>query len=108
MKKLGLLVGRERSFPDALIAEAKKRGMEAEYARFDLTRVDAPPQYDVLVDRISHDIVCYQPLLKVCALAGARIINNPFWRIADDKAFGTALVGKLGVPIPKTYVLPSK
>jgi hypothetical protein len=108
MKKLGLLVGRERSFPDALIAEARKRGMEAEYAKFDLTRVDAPPSYDVLVDRISHDITCYQPLLKVCALAGARIINNPFWRIADDKAFGTALVAKLGVPVPKTYVLPSK
>jgi hypothetical protein len=109
-KKIGLLVGRERSFPDALIAEVNRRGagVTAEYARFDLTRVETPPFYDVLIDRISHDVACYQPMLKVAALAGAHVINNPFWRIADDKAFGTALIAKLGVPVPKTVVLPSK
>lgn len=110
MKKVGILVGRERSFPDALIAEVKRRdvGVHAEYAMLDLSPVDAPMTYDVLVDRISHDVTCYQPMLKVAALAGSRVVNNPFWRIADDKAFGTALVAKLGVPVPKTYVLPSK
>ncbi len=109
-KKVGILVGRERSFPDALIAEVAKRdeGVVASYAELDVTRVDAPPDYDVLVDRISHDIACYQPMLKLAALAGTRMVNNPFWRIADDKAFGTALAAKLGVPVPKTYVLPSK
>lgn len=108
--RVGILVGRERSFPDALIAEVNRRdqGVVAEYAKIDLTRVDAPPAYDVLVDRISHDVACYQPVLKVAALAGTHVVNNPFWRIADDKAFGTALVAKLGVPVPKTYVLPSK
>jgi glutathione synthase/RimK-type ligase-like ATP-grasp enzyme len=111
MKKIGLLVGRERSFPDALIAEVARisgGAVLAEYASLDLTRVDDPPVYDVLVDRISHDIACYQPILKVCALRGAHVVNNPFWRIADDKAFGTALAARLGVPIPKTYILPSK
>jgi len=111
MKKIGLLVGRERSFPDAVIAEVQRIGageVIAEYASLDLTRVDDPPHYDVMVDRISHDIPCYQPILKLCALRGARVVNNPFWRIADDKAFGTALAQKLGVPVPKTYVLPSK
>jgi glutathione synthase/RimK-type ligase-like ATP-grasp enzyme len=109
-KKIGLLVGRERSFPDALIAEVARRdaGVVAEYAVLDLSRVDSASPYDVLVDRISHEIVCYQPMLKLMALGGARVVNNPFWRIADDKAFGTALVEKLGVPVPKTYVLPSK
>lgn len=109
-KKIGLLVGRERSFPDALIAEVARRdvGVAAEYAVLDLSRVDSATRYDVLVDRISHEIVCYQPMLKLAALGGARVVNNPFWRIADDKAFGTALVEKLGVPVPKTYVLPSK
>ncbi len=110
MKKIGLLVGRERSFPEALIAEVLRRGegVVAEYATLDLSRVESPAAYDVLVDRISHDVACYQPMLKVAALAGTRVVNNPFWRIADDKAFGTALVSKLGVPVPKTYVLPSK
>jgi hypothetical protein len=109
-KTVGLLVGRERSFPDALIAEIARRdaGVVATYARLDITHVTEPPAYDVLVDRISHDVPCYQPMLKLCALNGSRVVNNPFWRIADDKAFGTALAAKLGVPVPKTAVLPQK
>src|SRR6185295_20150888 len=66
------------------------------------------PPYDVLVDRISHEVTCYQPVLKLCALAGARVVNNPFWRIADDKFFNAALAARLGVAVPRTVVLPSK
>lgn len=110
MKRVGLLVGRERSFPDALVAEIARRdaGVSGEYVTLDLTRVDRPPPFEVLVDRISHDITCYQPILKLAALAGTHVVNNPFFRIADDKAFGTALAARLGVPVPRTYVLPSK
>ncbi len=109
-KRVGILVGRERSFPDALIEEVARRdeGVVAEYARVDITRIDAPPAYDVLVDRISHDIPAYQPVLKLAALAGTHVVNNPFWRIADDKLFNAALALRLGVAVPKTAVLPSK
>lgn len=108
--RVGLLVGRERSFPEALIEEIHRRGagVEASYAEIDATRIDRPPAYDVLVDRISHDVPCYQPVLKLALLHGTRVINNPFWRIADDKFFNTALAQKLGVAVPKTVVLPSK
>jgi glutathione synthase/RimK-type ligase-like ATP-grasp enzyme len=41
-------------------------------------------------------------------LAGARVVNNPFWRIADDKFFNTALAARLGVAVPRTVLLPSK
>lgn len=110
MKRVGLLVGRERTFPDALIAEVARRdcGVVAEYAKIEATRIDAPPAYDVLVDRISHDVTCYQPVLKLAALSGTRVINDPFWRIADDKFFDAALARKLGVAVPQTAVLPSK
>ena len=109
-KRVGLLVGRERSFPDALIAEVNRRnaGVEAVYAELEATRADQPLPYDVLLDRISHDVTCYQPVLKVASLHGTRVINNPFWRIADDKFFNVALAHKLGVKVPKTVVLPSK
>lgn len=108
--RVGILVGRERSFPDGLIAEVQRRdaGVVCEYAKLDIVRVDKPPTYDVLVDRISHDIACYQPMLKLALLNGTRVVNNPFWRIADDKFLNTALADKLGVAIPKTAVLPSK
>lgn len=109
-KRVGILVGRERSFPDALIAEVGKRGVgvEASYASLDITRIDRAPDYDVLVDRISHDIQCYQPILKLAAFAGTKVVNDPFWRIADDKFFNTALAARLGVGVPKTAALPSK
>ncbi len=110
MRRAGLLVGRERSFPDALIDEVNRRsaGVVCEYAEFDAPRADVAPPYDVLIDRISHEVTCYQPYLKLAALYGTRVINNPFWRIADDKFFNAGLASKLGVAVPKTILLPQK
>ncbi len=110
MLKVGLLVGQERSFPDALIKEVKARraGVAVEYAKLDGTRMAQPCPYRVIVDRISHDVVCYQPYLKNAALDGTLVINNPFWRIADDKFFGASLAHRMGIAVPKTVLLPSK
>lgn len=110
VKRVGLLVGRERSFPNALIEEVERRdeGVEVVYAKFDATRIDRPLPYEVLVDRISHEVTCYQPVLKYAALTGCHVVNNPFWRIADDKFFNAALADRLGVAVPKTASLPSK
>jgi len=110
MRRVGLLVGRERSFPEALIAEVNGRdaGVVCEYADFDAPRADVAPPYDVLVDRISHEVTCYQPYLKLALLYGTRVVNNPFWRIADDKFFNAGLASRLGVPVPKTVLLPQK
>lgn len=109
-KRVGILVGRERTFPDGLIAAVSRKSdrVVCEYAKLDITRIDDAPKYDVLVDRISHDITCYQPVLKLAMLEGTRVVNNPFWRIADDKLFNAALAARLGVAVPKTAVLPSK
>ena len=109
MHKVGLLVGRERSFPDALIAEINGRnsGVEAEYIKLGSVSSDETCPYAVILDRISHEVVFYQPYLKAAVLSGTRVINNPFWRLADDKFFGTALVQKLGIAVPKTLILPS-
>lgn len=108
-KVVGLLVGRERTFPDALIAAIRKSSsVDARYAQIDLTSIDKPPPYDVIVDRISHEVTCYQPVLKLASLAGTRVVNDPFFRIADDKFFNTALAKRLGVAVPRTYALPSK
>lgn len=107
---VALLVGREQSFPEALIAEVARRKVpvEVRYAEVEATRADAPPPYAVVVDRISHEVTCYQPWLKLCALNGTKVINNPFWRIADDKFFEVGLARRLGVAVPKTVLLPSK
>jgi glutathione synthase/RimK-type ligase-like ATP-grasp enzyme len=110
MLKIGLLVGRERSFPDALIAEINKRNADAhaEYIRLDGVLESDDPPYQVIVDRISHEVIFYQPYLKRAALSGTTVVNNPFWRIADDKFFGTALAEKIGISVPRTVLLPSQ
>jgi len=109
MLRVGLLVGRERSFPDALIQEVNTRDSDvvAEYIKLGEISSLSERKYDVIVDRISHEVIFYQPFLKLAALNGAIVINNPFWRIADDKFFGTALAERLGIAVPKTLILPS-
>jgi hypothetical protein len=110
VKKIGLIVGREWSFPPAFIEEVNKRdaGVIAEYVKMGGTRMDEPCEYAVLIDRISHEIPYYRAYLKNAMLQGAYCINNPFWWSADDKFFGASLITKMGIASPKTIVLPMK
>ena len=111
MKRVGILVGREKTFPDALISAINERGKGATIAEFmKLGGIchDAPPQYDLVVDRISHEVPFYRATLKRLALEGTVIINNPFWWSADDKFFNFSLAQKIGVAVPKTILLPQK
>ncbi len=111
MKRVGLLVGREQSFPAALIESINERGagdVVAEFIKLDGVRLDHEPQYDLIIDRISHEIPFYRAYLKKAALEGSMIINNPFWWSADDKFFNYSLARKLGVAVPKTVLLPQK
>ena len=110
VKKIGLIVGREWSFPPAFIEEVNKRdaGVVAEYVKMGGTRMDEPCEYAVLIDRISHEIPYYRAYLKNAMLQGAYCINNPFWWSADDKFFGASVITKMGIASPKTVVLPMK
>jgi hypothetical protein len=110
MLKIGLLVGREWSFPPAFIEEVARRdeGVIAEYVTLGGTSMDAPVDYAVIVDRISHEVGYYRTWLKHAALAGATIVNNPFMWSADDKLFDASLATRLGVASPKTIALPNR
>lgn len=110
VKRVGLIVGREWSFPPAFLEEVNSRdaGVVAEYAKLGGTKMNEPCPYAVLVDRISHEIPYYRAYLKNAMLQGAYVINNPFWWSADDKFFEASLATQLGVASPKTMVLPMK
>jgi glutathione synthase/RimK-type ligase-like ATP-grasp enzyme len=112
MKKIGVMVGRERSFPEAFIAEVNRRspvsGVTADYVHVGSAICGTAPGYAVILDRISHEVPFYQAYLKHAALQGVHVVNNPFWKLADDKFFGTGLAAKLGVPIPRTVALPNR
>ncbi|MGQ9876064.1 MAG: ATP-grasp domain-containing protein [Chloroflexus sp.] len=109
VKKIGILVGREWSWPPAYIEEVNRRnaGVRAEFIKLGGTRMAEFCDYDVIIDRISHEIPYYRTFLKTAALSGTRIVNNPFWWSADDKFFGASLATALGIPHPRTVALPS-
>jgi hypothetical protein len=111
MKKIGILFGQERSFPEALIQKINERnipGISAEPVRIDKVIQGEDSGYAVIIDRISQDIPFYRAFLKNAALCGTAVINNPFWWSADEKFFNNCLATKIEVPVPKTVILPSR
>ena len=110
--RIGLLVGREYSFPPAFIARVNELGaahrITAEMVTWGGTKMDDPARYKVIVDRISHEVEYYRGALKHAVLQGSYVINNPFWWTADDKYFNYSVMSKLGCAIPKTVLLPQK
>jgi hypothetical protein len=110
MAKIGLIVGREWSFPPAFIEEVNRRdeGVTAELVTVGAPRMDDPAAYRVIIDRISHEVPFYRTYLKHAVLAGVTVVNNPFMWSADDKFFGATLATSLGLASPKTVVLPNK
>jgi|SRR5579859_2115191 len=108
--KVGLIVGREWSFPPAFIEEVNRRdeGVVAEFVMLGGIPMDEPCPYAVIIDRISHEVPFYRAYLKQAALQGTTVVNNPFMWSADNKFFEASLATKLGVASPKTVLLPNK
>ena len=110
MKKIGILFGQEDTFPWACIERINSKkvdGITAEPVRIERLAQGEPTPYAVIIDRISQDVPFYRAYLKNAALAGAAVVNNPFWWSADEKFFNNCLALKLGVAVPKTVLLPS-
>jgi hypothetical protein len=109
MKRVGILAGREITFPESIIKSINEKGngeVIAEMVKVGGIRLDEEKKYDVVIDRISHEVPYFRAMLKRLALEGTYVINNPFWWSADDKFFNFSLAAKIGIAIPKTVLLP--
>ena len=114
MKKIGILFGQEDTFPWAFIDRVNEKikaqgikDMMAEAVSIDTVEQAKSDEYAVIIDRISQDVPFYRAYLKNAAITGTAVINNPFWWSADEKFFNNALAESIGVPVPKTFILPS-
>jgi len=110
MKKIGILYGKERSFPHAFIERVNCKQVDdvsAEPVLINKVIQGDCDEYAVIIDRISQDVPFYRAYLKNAAICGTAVINNPFWWSADEKFFNNCLAVKIGVPVPKTVILPS-
>src|SRR2546425_11389062 len=110
-KIIGLLIGREHTFPGPFIEVVNQKGRDdgitAELAVLGGTPELAEPYHAVLVDRISHEVPYYRAHLKSAVLMGAIVVNDPFWWEADEKFFEGTLARMLGVAVRENVVQPN-
>jgi glutathione synthase/RimK-type ligase-like ATP-grasp enzyme len=108
--RIGLLRGREDSFPNAFMAKVNSMGtgVTAEPVQLGGTRLNEPVPYRVIVDRMSHEVPYFASYLRMASLQGVYCINSPFWRPADDEFLSHAAAQRLGVAVPKSVLLPNK
>ncbi len=110
-KRIGLLFGMEDTFPWALINAINARGgeeVEAGAVEISYVKDDGVFAYDLILDRISHEVPFYRTWLKCAAASGVKVVNNPIWWSADDKFFDNLVAKAAGVAVPKTVLLPHK
>lgn len=110
-KRIGLIFGMEDTFPWALIEAINARGgdrVEAMPAELSYIKDDGVFGYDLVLDRISHEIPFYRTYVKCAAASGVRVVNNPIWWSADDKFFDNLVAKAVNVAVPRTVLLPHK
>jgi hypothetical protein len=112
MKTIGILRGMETTFPDALVAHINEvhasEDIQAEFVSIDAVTMDDVVRYDVILDRISHEVPFYRSYLKWASLCGTFVVNNPFWWSADDKFIDNIIARQVGVAVPKSVILPHR
>jgi hypothetical protein len=67
VKKIGVMFGMENTFPYALVDRINELGVpdiQAEVLQLGGVKLAEPSGYDVIVDRISHDMPFYRAYLK--------------------------------------------
>ena len=110
-KRIGLIFGMEDTFPWALIDAINARAgdrVEAGPAEISYLKDDGVFPYDLLLDRISHEVLFYRTYVKCAAASGVQIVNNPIWWSADDKFFDNLVAKAVDVAVPRTVLLPHK
>jgi hypothetical protein len=109
-KKIGLIIGREWDWPDAFIQGVNKsnQGVTAELVKLGGTFMNESCDYNLIIDRMSHEIPYYRSYLKYAAIHGVYIINSPLTLSSDNKFFSIGLINQLGFNSPRTVLLPNK
>ena len=107
---IGVLHGKEETFPPALVSEINSRSTayRARMVQLGGAEVADETPYRVMVDRISHKVPFYRSFLKQQALLGTYCLHNPFWMESVDRLVVSQLAHAARVPTPTTILLPTR
>ncbi|MCR9243439.1 MAG: hypothetical protein NXI31_00300 [bacterium] len=119
-RHIGLSLGADICWPIAfeeILAAAKlELKVGREVLDFAVERVSIEPfdltpgcKYDVVVDRLTHWFTLQREWIKKCILMdGLYVYNNPWSVQSYTKHSSYCAMAALGMPIPKTMMLPQK
>ena len=67
------------------------------------------PRYDLVIDRITHWFMTSREWVKkICLMDDVYVLNNPWSIQSMEKHTSYAAMMRLGMPIPKTWMIPPK
>ena len=101
----------EDTFPWALINAINTRAGDRVLAmpvEVSYVKDDGVFDYDLILDRISHEVPFYRTWVKCAAASGVHVVNNPIWGSADDKFLDNLVAKAVDVAVPRTILLPHK
>jgi hypothetical protein len=103
---VGILESRNDRFTNDIVSRLD--GVAVEFVSLAAERVPIEHRYRVLVDRLSFSYPFLKEVAKSLSLGGTYVINNPFTASATNKILDSRLASCLGLPLPKTMVLPDR
>lgn len=118
--KIGLSLGADICWPaafEALVSQldlSVKQGKDT--VRFETERVtvepfdlEYQPTYTVVLDRLTHwHNTTREWIKKICIMDGVYVLNNPWTIQSVEKHTSYCAMMRLGMPIPKTWMIPPK
>ena len=119
-RRIGLSLGADLCWPvyyeDIVAALDPVIQIGDEQIRFDVERVTIEPfdlmqpvRYDVVLDRLTPWYPTSREWIKkAVVMNGLYVLNNPFTLQAMQKHTSYAAMMRLGLPVPKTWMLPPK
>ena len=106
VNEIALLGDSDDRFLTDLYNALKAKGYPVLIIKFSEEEIPMKYKYKVLVDRASYCDNYLKSMVKNYSLKGTYVINNPFTNICDDKITEFNICQKLGIPYPKTIILP--
>ncbi len=106
MNEVGLLENRGDRFTEDVAQGLTEKGLRVEYMQFRHVEMPIHCDYRIIIDRLSFQDEFLRTILKNFSLKGSYVINNPFTNICDDKITEYTMCLEMGIPHPRTIILP--